>query len=453
MRQSLESDYDILEQLGEGGQAVVKKCFHKPTGQLRALKILPKAPVTSKTTLRIEELEILRRLDHPNIVRCYDLLQDSLHDYIVMEYCEGGDLFSRINQLGKLSPDEAAKVMFQLLSCLSYCHARKIIHRDLKLENILLTSKGDSYDVKVADFGSSVVLLKNRKLIKGVGSAYYIAPEIIAKPDAYSTAMDVWSAGMTLYIMLTGTCPYAGTTQGEIIDFAKKHPFNITTTYTQEINDGALSLLTGMLNTNPRQRVTAAEALGHPWIKSYKSSLRRAASSDYLEVLKGFKASNKLREAVLTFLSKQAVAQEELKALMLAFQALDSNSDGLLSKEELVAEFERTCSHQTAEVYADEIIRQVDANHSGLINYTEFVKACCDKQQLLSLKHLEFAFSSFDKDGNGTLTSAEIREFVGGASQDDALWQEVINKVDLNGDGVIELSEFTELMSRSFSLR
>lgn len=449
MNNSLERDYEILEKLGEGSFGVVKKCLHKPTGQFRALKILMKPKKSkgeTKENHRIQELEILRVLDHPNILRCYDLIQDEYHYYILMEYCEGGELFDRLVKLTKFTTSDAAKVMFQLLSSICYCHNQNVIHRDLKPENILLVTKGDSFDIKVADFGSSTIKAFGIQLKGGYGSAYYQAPEVHRR--TYNELVDIWSAGIILFIMLTGRPPYPGCNESEIMKYVRLSPFDVTTAYTKDIPDDALSLLKRMLEINPIDRISAEEALQHPWITSSRTMTGGEPVSEALCRLKAFTASSKLKDAVLTFLAMHAVSQQDLRDLQFSFQILDKDGDGRISRQELLSEFMKMSNLELAEACVDEVLANVDSDNSNFIDFTEFIKSCTDRHRLVSMQNLEFAFNTFDRDGSGTISSDEIRAIMGGSSEDDSLWQQVINEVDLNGDGVIELSEFKEMMQR-----
>jgi calcium-dependent protein kinase len=444
---SISKDYELQENIGNGAYSVVKRCLHKPTGQTRNVKILLKSKTSAghiKEKHLLREVQRLRTLDHPNILRCYDLLEDESRFYLVKEHCEGGELFDKILELPKFGQADASKVMFQLLSAISYCHSQKVIHRDLKPGNIFLVSKGADFDIRISGFGSSAFLYINSSLIGGFGNAYYLAPEV--HKHSYNELIDVWSAGMIMYVMLTGRTPYPGKDEQEVIANAIASPFDIRSAYQKGIPEDALDLLRGLLDLNVETRLSANDAIEHPWIARHRTPSHSSDLLSTLTALNTFNASNKLKDAVLTFLAIQAVGQEDLRALKATFQSLDKNGDGRISRAELLGEFSKKFSYEAAVDYVDEVLAKVDTDNSGLIDYTEFIKACSDKQSLLSMNNLEFAFNAFDRDGDGTISSKEIRELVGGNAQDESMWQQVINQVDQNGDGVVQLVEFKALM-------
>jgi calcium-dependent protein kinase len=447
---TLLEDYEFQETIGVGGFAVTKKCLHKPTGQVRAAKILLKSKLSSHLITekhKRRELQALRALAHPSILRCFDLLEDDSRFYLITEYCAGGgELYDMILKRTKFTESDAAEIVLQVLSSLVYCHARKVIHRDLKPENIFLVDKQGSFDLKVADFGSSAFLRVQNKVTGAFGSAYYLAPEVVEL--SYNELCDVWSLGIILYILLTGCPPYPGKDEDEVMNNIRLSPFDINSAPTAGISADALDLLRRMLDPSPATRVSAEEAIRHSWITRNKKSGDSGALVGSLTSLKSFNASNKLKDSVMTFLASQVTSQQDLKQLKASFQTIDKNGDGTLSRAELIEQYSRTFSVEAARAYVDDILNAVDADQSGTIDYTEFIKACSNKERLLSMKNLEYAFRTFDSDGNGTITSYEIKELLGDTDSDDLLWQEVIAELDQNGDGTIDLKEFVALMQR-----
>lgn len=446
----IASSYDFSETLGRGAFAEVKKAVFKPTGDPRAVKIIHKIGLANESMdpkHKLRELKVLQELDHPNILRVFELYEDKNRYYIVMEFCAGGDLFSRLQQVRRFTEVQVGKLMYQLLSAVTYCHQRFVIHRDLKPENILLEGTED-LTIRIADFGSSSFLDPKKKLSGVHGSAYYIAPEVLK--EAYNEKCDVWSCGIILYILLTGRPPYSGRSEKEIL--AAVFDGDLDITGLQGVGQEARDLTTQMLNKNYRLRISAAEALNHPFIT--KSKQADASSGQQLTAaltnLKGFNGASKLKDAIHTFIATQIATQADLKDLREAFQTIDRNGDGKVSREELLAKYRETMSSTSAEKEVAEIMAQVDTNNSGFIDYTEFLTASLSKSKHLSQDNLETTFSLFDKDGSGKISAEELRGMIeGSAVSGDQRWKDMIREVDRNGDGEIDLKEFKALVLSS----
>ena len=185
-------DYIEVRKLGSGAFADVMLCHHKPTKVQRAVKVIHKAGISIQQRdpiYLLKEIQILRTIDHPNVLKCYEIFEDSLKYYVATEYCAAGDLFSEILKLKRFTEASAARIMHQLLSALIYCHEKSIIHRDLKPENILIVDNQENISIKVADFGSSCIIDPDYKLSGCYGSAYYLAPEVLK--NSYDKQCDI----------------------------------------------------------------------------------------------------------------------------------------------------------------------------------------------------------------------------------------------------------------------
>ena len=442
------SQYLKVKKLGSGAFADVFLCFHKPTKTERAVKHIRKQALSNcqkDSKFLLKEFQILRELDHPNILKCYEIFEsDSLY-YVSTEYCPGGDLFSEIVKLSKFTEKQAALIMFQLLSVLVYCHDKRVTHRDLKPENILLLEAGEELSIKVADFGNSIIFNPDTRLTGCFGSAYYLAPEIFT--DSYNEKCDIWSAGIILYIMLTGRPPYPGRSNEAILNCARDSPLKITTLNTIGLSQNAVDLLKSLLRINMNLRSSAKDAIQHPWITN-----NRQGNSKNIELalqnLRDFNCKSKLREAVHVYIASQISSHKDLKFFKKCFQEIDKNGDGRITKDELFQEYSKRMSKEEAEKISYEIVNRLDQDEDGNIDYTEFLASCIERQKQISLDNLEIAFNMFDIDRSGTITINEIKMILNdGENQDDAIYQEILNEADSNGDGVIDLREFLSLMS------
>ena len=217
----VEEDYEIKQLLGEGSFGQVKLVTHKRTGLDRAMKIIKKAGIADEERANmLKEVTILKSLDHPNILKIFDMHEDDEQYYLLTEYCAGGELFDRIDQAKSFSEKDAAKYIKQLLSAIAYLHARNIVHRDLKAENLLFESPAEDANLKLIDFGVSSECLKGNKLKETLGTPYYIAPEVLLQ--SYDEKCDIWSCGIILYVLLCGYPPFNGDNDQEILESVKK---------------------------------------------------------------------------------------------------------------------------------------------------------------------------------------------------------------------------------------
>jgi calcium-dependent protein kinase len=444
------SYYMEIKKLGSGAFADVVLCYHKTTKTERAVKKIHKSGLSYQQTdpvYMLKEIQILSTIDHPYILKCFEIFEDTQRYYVATEYCPAGDLFGEIIKLKKFTESQAANIMFQLLSALVYCHGKNIIHRDLKPENIFLLEKGDSLSIKVADFGSSAILDPKFMLSGCFGSAYYLAPEVLL--HKYNEKCDIWSVGIIMYILLTGKPPYSGKNSTAIMKQVRESPLTITSDLVPNLSSMAVELLKSLLIIDPDQRVSARDAIRHPWIQSYRQ-LQDPGVELALKNLKEFTFKSKLKEAVQIFLATQIMTHEEIKSIKKIFQSIDKNGDGKITKQELINEYSKNHSIEEAKLISDQIITKLDRDNDGNIDYTQFLVSCSEFKKITSRESLEIAFKMFDIDGSGLITVEEIKSVLGNAQLeelDDDEWAELVKEVDINGDGGIDLKEFMIMMT------
>lgn len=443
--------YSLLSPpIGRGAYGEVRRAVHKKTNVLRAVKIIFKDQSDKEDQERlINEVDILKGLDHPNIMKIIEFYQDAKAFYIVSEFYNGGELFEKISEAGTFSEQQAATTIKQILSAVNYCHQNKIVHRDLKPENILYESKRDDSPLKIIDFGTSKHYNPETKMNQKFGTPYYIAPEVLRRK--YTEKCDVWSCGVILYILLCGYPPFNGENDKIIMDKVALGKYEFTHTEWLGVSDEAKKFIRRMMEFDPNQRYSAAQALNDPWFKLAlgETVVDKPLAVSALTNLKQFRAERKLQEATWVFLVSYLSTREEKNQLLSTFQLLDANGDGKLSREELVDGYRKIMGLADAEAEVDAIMRAVDNNGSGSIDYTEFVMATINRQKLLSKERLEAVFKLFDIDGNGFLTADELRDIFnpGNAKDvDEKVWSELIQEVDQNGDGKISLKEFKDMM-------
>ncbi|KAJ9164133.1 hypothetical protein P3X46_023745 [Hevea brasiliensis] len=265
---NLKDRYALGEQLGWGQFGVIRVCTDKMTGERLACKSIAKDRlVTSDDARSVRlEIEIMTRLSgHPNVVDLKAVYEDEDYVHLVMELCAGGELFHQLEKHGRFSEMEAKVLFRHLMQVVLYCHEIGVVHRDLKPENILLATKASSSPIKLADFGLATYINPGQNLHGTVGSPFYIAPEVLT--GGYNQAADVWSAGVILYILLSGMPPFWGKTKSRIFDAVRAADLRFPSNPWDWITESAKELVRGMLCTDPSQRLTAQQVLDHSWMK------------------------------------------------------------------------------------------------------------------------------------------------------------------------------------------
>ncbi|CAD8110074.1 unnamed protein product [Paramecium sonneborni] len=441
-------DYTLLNPpLGSGAYGEVRKGIHKQTGIMRAVKIIHKSQTTKEEQERLmNEVQILQKLDHPNIIKIYEFYQDDRFFYIVTELCTGGELFEKIRYEGSFSEKKAAEILKQILSAVNYCHQEKIVHRDLKPENLLYESDKENSLLKIIDFGTSREFDVNQKLNQKLGTPYYIAPEVLNRK--YDEKCDIWSCGVILYILLCGFPPFDGKTEEKIMEKVKKGVFSFESIEWEDVSKEAKEFIKKLLQYDPTKRYSAQQALQDPWIKKFTNAaeVEQPLMKKVLTNMKNFRQHQKLQEACFKYIVNQLATKEEKQELLRTFQSLDTNNDGKLSKQELLIGYQKIMNADQALEEVEKVFAQVDKNNSGMIDYTEFVMATIDRQQLLSKQRLQLTFRMFDADKSGSISLDELKQIFGGISEE--MWKQVVQEVDQNQDGQISLEEFCAMMKK-----
>lgn len=445
---SIKDHYIFSTKLGSGAFGSVRLGIHKASNQKRAIKTIQKSSISEDMREKSQffnEVDILRQTDHPNIVRLYEFYEDDESYHLVLEHVTGGELFDYIIKSKHLSESIAANFMKQILSAIAYCHRNNIVHRDLKPENLLLDKEGPDASLKIIDFGTSAIFDPKKQMTHKYGTAYYIAPEVLSKN--YNEKCDLWSCGVILYILLSGRPPFYGKNDKEILRSVLEGHYSIQGAEWAKISPEAKSLISRMLQFNPKDRITSEQALNHPWILGLSETNTLSIDSVSLNNLQNFHAELKLQYAILSFIAFQMVSKEESKRLSDAFSKIDKNKDGKLSHEELLEAYMQQMGKEAAIEEVQKIMRQVDVNNSGFIDYNEFITACSAKDELLSKENIDSAFRMLDADNSGKITGNELKEYL---SSDNSLrkdaWDVMIKEVDQNGDGEIDIEEFKLMM-------
>ncbi|CAD8059270.1 unnamed protein product [Paramecium sonneborni] len=438
--------YIINKILGEGSYGQVRLVQHKKTGQQRAMKQIQKKKILKEQEdAMFSEVALLKDMDHNNIVKLFELYQDSQNYYLVTEYLNGGELLDKLTKLSTFNERTAAEYMKQVLSALSYCHAQNIIHRDMKPSNIMLASPDPKSPIKVIDFGTAKKQLSGESQTQVIGTPLYIAPEVIDKN--YTEKCDIWSCGVILYQILTGKFPFDVKVQSlqQLFNNIKSGKYNFNSKEFQGLSFEAQALIKSMLQLDPKKRPSASEILNDPWIK--EKAKEDKISLEVMNDLGKFHNESNMRAAIMQLIAGEMMTNEEKDQLNQTFQSMDKNKDGQLSKEELIQAYTQVFNDELkAKHLVDDIFTQIDQNNSGKISYTEFLVASSKQNTLLSKTKIDQAFKMFDKDGNGQITKQELQDIMCGIDIDNSAWAQIISQCDKNGDGIIQYDEFANML-------
>ncbi|KAH9675343.1 CDPK-related kinase 7 [Citrus sinensis] len=391
--------YELGEEVGRGHfgytcSAKAKKGSLK--GQDVAVKVIPKSKMT--TAIAIEdvrrEVKILRALTgHKNLVQFYDAYEDDDNIYIVMELCKGGELLDRIlSRGGKYSEEDAKIVMVQILSVVAFCHFQGVVHRDLKPENFLFTSKEENSSLKAIDFGLSDYVKPDERLNDIVGSAYYVAPEVLHR--SYGTEADMWSIGVIAYILLCGSRPFWARTESGIFRAVLKADPSFDEAPWPSLSPEAIDFVKRLLNKDYRKRLTAAQALSHPWLAN-SHDVKIPSDMIVYKLIKAYISSSSLRKAALGALAK-TLTVPQLAYLREQFTLLAPNKNGFISMQNY---------------------KMIGSLQYRKLDFEEFCAAAISVHQLEGMEtweqHARHAYDLFDKDGNRPIMIEELASELG----------------------------------------
>ncbi|TYH94031.1 hypothetical protein ES332_A12G013600v1 [Gossypium tomentosum] len=442
--------YTIGRKLGQGQFGTTYLCTEISTSFEYACKSICKRKLLSKEDVEDvrREIQIMHHLaGHKNIVTIKGAYEDTLYVHIVMELCSGGELFDRIIERGHYTERKAAALTKIIVGVVEACHSLGVMHRDLKPENFLLVNKDDDFSLKAIDFGLSVFFKPGQIFTDVVGSPYYVAPEVLLKH--YGPEADVWTAGVILYILLSGVPPFWAETQQGIFDAVLKGDIDFYSDPWPVISDSAKDLIRKMLCSQPSERLTAHEVVCHPWISQNGVAPDRALDPAVLSRLKQFSAMNKLKKMALRVIA-ESLSEEEIAGLREMFTAMDTDNSGAITFDELKAGLRRYGS-TLKDTEIRDLMNAADVDNSGSIDYGEFIAATVHLNKLEREEHLVAAFKYFDKDNSGYITVDELQQACAEHNITDVLLEDIIREVDQDNDGRIDYGEFVAMMQKGNS--
>ncbi|XP_034026726.1 calcium/calmodulin-dependent protein kinase (CaM kinase) II beta 1 isoform X9 [Thalassophryne amazonica] len=335
-------EYQLFEELGKGAFSVVRRCVKLCTGQEYAAKIINTKKLSARDHQKLErEARICRLLKHPNIVRLHDSISEEGFHYLLFDLVTGGELFEDIVAREYYSEADASHCIQQILEAVLHCHQMGVVHRDLKPENLLLASKCKNAAVKLADFGLAIEVQGDQQAWFGfAGTPGYLSPEVLRK-EAYGKPVDIWACGVILYILLVGYPPFWDEDQHKLYQQIKAGAYDFPSPEWDTVTPEAKNLINQMLTINPAKRITAQEALKHPWVCQRSTVASMMHRQETVECLKKFNARRKLKGAILTTMlvsrnfsvgSRQTTTPASVTAAAAAIAAAAGTTAGLVEQ-------------------------------------------------------------------------------------------------------------------------
>lgn len=496
--------YEELEEIGFGMYGVVKKVRLRTNPEIiRAMKIIPEENVVQgEGASLIDEIEILKNLEHPNIMKIYECFVDNNNYYIVSEYCDQGHLLSKLEKLERMDQIVVKFLMDQIFNAVAYLHSKNVLHGDIKLENILLikikkksgrrftsinqdfnqneeltedinknfgarktSSKSNNYikdmmnyEVKLIDFGCSKYFVKKKtkkkKKLRGIiGTSIYCSPEVV--DNLYDERSDEWSCGVLMYILLSGVPPFFGETEEEIFEKVKKCKYDFTPAPFKKVSKNCKDLIRRLLEPKKQYRIKANEALRHPFFtESFDPNSAMTEDKD-LNVLKNFinpvKYMSKFHEAVAVFVCVNYIPPEEENTLKTVFRYLDKDGKGIISKETMKEGLEEIDININDEELK-KIFNEIDEDGSEFIEYQEFIRNTCDLKKIINEANLKNVFQVIcgDKD---FMNGQDIKNFVfhDAIVQEETL-KEYFDSFGMKFEDTIGFDEFYNMMKNNQKL-
>ena len=454
---TIEDNYKIISKLGKGSFGSVFKVQNIKTNEIRALKVIKKTSIIYQDDDHkfLKEIEILIKLEHPNIIKIYEYYTDDINFYLITDYISNGELYNYVYKAKSFNERQTQYIMKQVLCAVNYLHLNNIAHRDIKLENILVEQEITSNDeqllnVKLIDFGTSnYVKTENTNYFTvKVGSPFYMAPEVLNKK--YNNKCDIWSCGVIMFMLLRGHPPFKGENQEELFKSIQNDIINYNEM--TELSELAKELMSKMLERNVDLRYSADECLKHKWMKIYNEKsevMKKEVVTSALNNISNYHATEKLQQATMAYIVHFISFNKEVEDLKTVFNEFDKNKDGLLSFEEIDHAFTRYCTNKGLQNFTQknkliQMLDEIATEKTGHISYEQFLRISIDQREILNENNLRSAFEKFDTNKDGKLSKEEIKNVLG--IKDFAYVNELLKLVDENKDGFISFEEFKSLM-------
>lgn len=443
--ENIQKKFEFTQVIGYGVFGTVREAkklsssTSKHPQKTYAVKSIIKTKIDRKLELLRRELDILKTVDHPHIIRLFEVYEDKKYLHLVMEHCKGGDLLDNLLKKGQLQESEVLGIIYKALSAVNYLHGLNICHRDIKPENFLLLDEEGGH-LKLVDFGMSN-FVKNDELSTFAGTPYYIAPEVIQ--GSYGKECDVWSLGVLMYFLLSGKQPFHAGSVREVFSNILEANFSFSYSVWDQISPLTKDLISKMLTVHPLCRLTVSEALKHE-VFSYNPS--QGIQLEVFRSLKKFKAPNKLWQEAMTVFVKN-FSTDQINLLNKAFNEIDQNKTGWVTAADILEAMKRNNCTIAHDEFA-KLVKNIEYIGKGKLNYSQFLVAAMDRKKEINEEQLWMLFKHFDLDDNGEISLEEMKYVVekSGFNMSDTEIDEVIEEFKSRAPDAMNFDSFLGFM-------
>ena len=454
---NLHENYEIIKKIGAGSLGVVYKAKNIYLKNIVAIKMIKKVKENDEEDLKIiNQINILKKLSHPNIVKIHEFYSNKKYYQIITEYCKKGELFKYIKR--SFTEKQLAVIFYQILSGLNYLHEKNVIHKNIKLKNIMVLQKEEDINskeeylwIKIIDFHTAEIFQKNRKDYSHIHNSYYTSPEAIK--NIYTEKSDIWSVGIILHLALTGKVPFDGKTDDEINYKIENISYNELDPRLLAHSSESKDLLDKLLQKDQKNRPSAKEALNHEWFKKYGGrslfcNFRPDEIQQYINNLCTYSCSSKITQLVLAFLVHNIPVSTSTYIILKLFRYFNLSGDCKLTKTELKKGLYNYRNEEQVNNIVDELFLLLDGDNNGYIEFEEFYRACVDKGQILTKENIWYAFKFLDDKNTNTIdVKTLMRAFDTKPNKMiEAVFNKTLNKGDFDNNGIITFQEFEEIM-------
>ena len=456
---NLKDNYEIIKKIGNGPLGSVYKAKNIYLKNIVAIKIIKKKKENKEEnddSNITKQINILRQLNHPNIVKIHEFYVNEQYYQIITEYFNKGELFKYIK--GSYSEKQLAVIFYQIISGLGYLHSKKITHKNIKLKNIMILEKEQDIKtkeeylwIKIVDFHTAEIIQRYKKNLTLLNNSYYSPPETIN--NIYTEKSDLWSVGVILHIALTGKVPFDGKTDEEINYKILNSSYNDLDprllAHSSEVKD----LLDKLLTKEENKRLSAEEALNHEWFKKYQG---RALFSNflpdeiqlYINNLCNYSCESKISQLVLAFLVHNLPQTISIYIILKLFRYFNLSGNCKLTKMELKKGLYNYRNKEQVDKIVDQLFLLLDGDNNGYIESEEFIRACVDKKQILTKENIWYAFKFLDNKNENSIDVQTLMNAFDAKPNKmlEAVFNKTLNKGDIDNNGKITFREFEQIL-------